>query len=235
MSSRLLTCLFAATALFTIGCDDSSGLDDDEAANVRIVNASPSVGELDVLVNDEEDTDASSVTYPGASAQCVRVDADDPNLTFQQTGGTVTIPTQSFAFDEGGRNTVVVAGTTTGNLRVVTLSDALTPDLDNDEARIRVVNGRATTSMGVTVTPWNQTAGTPQVINTTTTPATNWIIVPSGQTVAIRATTTPGGAFIDALNILPQEGQELIVVAGDPATGTTAPLQWIVTTACSRP
>lgn len=235
MPSRLLTCLFAATALFTAGCDDSSGLDDDEAANVRIVNASPAVGELDVLVNDDEDTDASSITYPSASSQCVRVDADDPNLTFEQTGGTVTIPAQSFSFDEGGRNTVVIAGTTSGNLRVVTLSDALTPDLDDGEARIRVVNGRATTSMGVTVTPWNQTAGTPQVINTTTTPATNWIIVPSGQTVAIRTTTTPGGALIDVLNILPQEGQELIVVAGDPAAGTTAPLQWIVTTACSRP
>jgi hypothetical protein len=234
MSSRLLTCLFAATALFTIGCDDSSGLDDDEAANVRIVNSSSAVGELDVLVNDEEDTDASSITFPGASSQCVRVDADDPNLSFEQTGGTVAIPTQNFAFDEGGRNTVVIAGTT-GNLRVVTLSDALTPDLDDDEARIRVVNGRATTNMGVTVTPWNQTAGTPQVINTTTTPATNWIIVPSGQTVAIRTTTTPGGAFIDALNIFPQEGQELIVVAADPVTGTTAPLQWIVTPACSRP
>jgi Domain of unknown function (DUF4397) len=236
MSSRLLTCLFAATALLTVGCDDSSGLDDDEAANVRIVNSSSAAGELDVLVNDEVDTDASSITFPGASSQCVRVDADDPNLSFEQTGGTVAIPTQNFAFDEGGRNTVVIAGTNAANLRVVTLSDALTPDLDDDEARIRVVNGRATTSMGVTVTPWNQTAGTPQVITATTTnPATSWIVVPSGQTVAIRATTTPGGAFIDALNIFPQEGQELIVVAADPVAGTTAPLQWIVTPACSRP
>ncbi len=235
MSSRLLTCLFAATALLTVGCDDSSGLDDDEAANVRIVNASPAVGELDVLVNDDVDTDASSITYPSASPQCVRVDADDSELSFQQTGGTVAIPTQTFAFDEGGRNTVVIAGTTAANLRVVTLSDALTPDLDDGEARIRVVNGRAATNMGVTITPWNETAGTPQVINTTTAPATSWVVVPAGQTVAIRATTTPGGAFIDALNILPQEGQELIVVAADPAAGTTSPLQWVVTTACSRP
>jgi hypothetical protein len=235
MSSRLLTCLFAATALLTVGCDDSSGLDDDEAANVRIVNASPGVGELDVLINDEVDTDASGITFPGASSQCVRVDADDSELSFQQTGGTVPIPAQTFAFDEGGRNTVVIAGTSAANLRVVTFSDALTPDLDAGEARIRVINGRATTNMGVTITPWNQTPGTPQVINTTTAQATGWIIVPAGQMVAIRTTTTPGGAFIDALNILPQEGQELIVVAGDPVTGTTAPLQWIVTEACSRP
>ncbi len=230
MSSRLLTCLFAATALLTVGCDDSSGLDDDEAANVRIVNASPAVGELDVLVNDDVDTDASGITFPSASTQCVRVDADDSELSFQQTGGTVAIPTQTFAFDEGGRNTVVIAGTTAANLRVVTLSDALTPDLDDGEARIRVVNGRAATNMGVTITPWNETAGTPQVINTTDTPATNWVDVPAAQTVAIRMTTT-AGAVIDVLNIVPTDGQELIVVATDPATGT-APLRWAVTSAC---
>jgi hypothetical protein len=234
MSSRLLTCLFAATALLTVGCDDSSGIDDDEAANVRIVNASPVVGELDVLVNDDVDTDAGTVGFLNSSG-CVRVNADDPELSFQQTGGTVAIPAQTFAFDEGGRNTVVIAGTS-GNLRVVTLSDALTPDLDDDEARIRVVNGRATTNMAVTVTPWNQTPGSAQTINTGTSPATNWIVVPANQTVAIRLTTTGANpTFIDALNIVPTEGQELIVVAADPATGTTTPLQWVVTRACSRP
>lgn len=233
MSSRLLTCLFAATSLLTVGCDDSSGIDDDDAANVRVVNASPAVGSVNVLVDNDVDTDMGSIGFLDASDRCVRVVADDPELSFQQTGGTVTIPTTNFVFDNGGRNTVVIAGTSAANLRVITLSDALTPDLDTDEARIRVVNARATTNMGVTVTPWNETAGTPQSINTTTNPATAWIEVPAGQTVAIRTTTT-AGAFIDALNIVPLAGQELIVVAADPATGT-APLQWAVTQACSRP
>src|SRR5688572_1632602 len=135
MSSRLLTCLFAATALLSIGCDDSTGPDDDEAANVRIVNASPATGELDVLVNGNIQDNASDVGFLGASEQCVRVNADDPELTFQQTGGSVTIPATSFAFDDGGRNTVVVAGTSSANLRVITISDLLTPALDAGEAR----------------------------------------------------------------------------------------------------
>jgi hypothetical protein len=228
MSSRLLTCLFAATALFTVGCDDSSGLDDDEA-NVRIVNASSVAGDLDVLVNGNAQTNAADISFLNSSNQCVRVDSDSPGLTFQQTGGTAVLPTQSFTFDNGGRNTLVVAGSGTG-LRYITLSDATTPELQPGRARIRVVNARAATSMGVTVTPWNQTAGTPQVINTTDTPATNWVDVPAAQTVAIRMTTT-AGAVIDVLNIVPTDGQELIVVATDPATGT-APLRWAVTSAC---
>lgn len=233
MSSRVLTSLFAATALFTIGCDDSSGLDDDEAANVRIVNASPAAGEVDVLVNGSLRENASDVTFLNASAQCVRVDAADPELTFQQTGGSVSIPAQTFTFDAGGRNTVVFAGTNSTNFRTITLSDALTPDLESDEARIRVVNARATTSMGVTVTPYSQTVGTPQTINTTTSPASAWVVVPANQPVAVRLTTT-AGAVIDVLNIVPTAGQELILVAADPAAGTST-IQWAVTSACSRP
>jgi hypothetical protein len=78
MSSRLLSCLFAATALLTVGCDDSNGLDDDEAANVRIINASPNTGTVDVLVNGTVQENSSGLVYRGASAQCVRVDATDP-------------------------------------------------------------------------------------------------------------------------------------------------------------
>jgi hypothetical protein len=237
MSRRLLTCVFAATALLTVACDDSTGLSDNQAANVRIVNASPAVGDLDVLVNGNVQTNASDVAFRNASRQCVRVDADDPQLTFQQTAGTVSIPTQTFAFDNGGRNTVIVAGTSTANLRVLTISDPLTPDLDADEARIRVVNGRATTAMNVTVTPWDATPGTPQTISATTNPATaatSWVEVPAGQPVAVRLTTTTG-TQIDVLNLFPNAGQELIVVVAETPTGQTAPVQWVVANACSRP
>ena len=122
MSSRLLTCLFAATVLFTVGCDDSSGLDDDEAANVRIVNASPAVGELDVLVNDEVDTDGQ-VYLPGASSQCVRVDADDPTSPSSKRAGRCD-SNADLRVRRRRRNTVS-SPARRGNLRVVTLSDAL--------------------------------------------------------------------------------------------------------------
>jgi len=232
MSSRWLNCLFAATALITVGCDDSNGLDDDEAANVRIINASSVAGTLGVLVNGNAQTDASNIGFLNSSTQCVRVDASNPGLTFQQSNATTTLPTTNFTFDEGGRNTVVVAGSGTG-LRFISLSDPLTPELQTGQARIRVVNARATTSMGVTVTPWSQTAGTPQILNTTDAQATGWVVVPAGQTVAVRFTTT-GGAFIDALNVLPSEGQELVLVVTDPAAGSTT-LRSVLTESCSRP
>lgn len=233
MSSRLLTCLFAATALFSIGCDDSSGLDDDEAANVRVVNASSATGQVDVLVNGEVQTDASDIDFLNGSEQCVRVDADDPQLTFQQTGGTVSIPAQTFAFDAGGRNTVIFAGSGT-NFRTISLSDLLTPDLEANQARIRVVNARATQSMNVQVFRWDQSLPAAQTINTSTNPATGWYTVDAGQLYAIRPFWTVGGQEIESIiNFLPQAGQELIFVAVDPVANNE--LRWVIVEACSRP
>lgn len=236
MSSRLLTCLFAATALLSTACDDSTGIDDDEAANVRIVNASPVVGELDVLVNGNVQTNASDVVFPGRGRQCVRVDADTPQLTIQQTGGTVTLPTTNFAFDPGGRNTVIVSGTNATNLRATTLSDPLQPPLGSGEARIRVFNGRAiTTGVDVYITPWNQPLGTPAgTLNTTTNLVTSWVEVPADVEVAVRVTPPNNPtAPIDIINLIPQEGDELIVVVIDPVTG--GDLDWILSPACSAP
>jgi hypothetical protein len=234
MSSRLLTALFAATVLFAVGCDDdSTGLSGDEAV-VRIVNASPVVGELDVLVGGDVQTDASDIPFLNPSEQCVRVDADDPELTFQQTGGTVQIPATNFAFDAGGRNTVVVAGTSGTNLRVVTLSDAFTPELGPNEARVRVVNARATQSMNVQVFEWDQSLPTPQSINTSTNPATGWVVVEAGEPVSIRPTWTAGGQTIESIiNFVPIAGQELVFVAVDPVANNE--LRWVIAQACSRP
>jgi len=234
MSSRLLTALFAATALFTVGCDDdSTGLGNDESL-VRFVNASPAVGEVDLFVGGQAQTDASDVQFLNASGQCVRVDADNPGLTFQQTGATATIPAQNFAFDAGGRNTVVVAGTSGTNLRVVTLSDAFTPELGPNQARVRVVNARATQSMNVQVFEWDEPLPTPQQINTSTTPATGWDVVEAGEVVSIRPTWTAGGQTIESIiNFIPMAGQELVFVAVDPVANNE--LRWVVAEACSRP
>jgi hypothetical protein len=234
MSSRVLTCLLAATALLSVGCgDDSTGLSNEEAV-VRIVNASPAVGELDVLVGGNVQTNASDVAFLNASRECVRVDADNPQLTFQQTGA-VPIPATNFAFDAGGRNTVVVAGTSGTNLRVVTLSDAFTPELGPDSARVRVVNARATQTMNVQVFEWDQSLPTPQTINTSTNPATGWIVVQAGEPVSIRPTWTVGGQTVESIiNVVPLPGQELVFVAVDPVANNE--LRWVsLFQACSRP
>jgi hypothetical protein len=235
MSSRLLSCLFAATALLTVGCDDSTGIDDDDAANVRIVNASPIVGDLDVAVNGNTQADASEVAFLNAGQQCVRVNATDPQYEIEQpTAGVTAIPTQNFTFTEGGRNTVVVAGTAAGNLRVINLDDPVA-ELDAGEARVRVVNGFATQSIDVFVTPWNQTLGSATNITATNTAAaaTTWVDVPAGP-VAIRLENVGSNTARDILNIFLTAGQELTLVAVEPAT-TGGPIRWVSANACSEP
>jgi len=236
MSSRLLSCALVATTLFTAACDDSSGLSSGEAANVRIINASPVVGTLGASVNGTARTDASNIAFLNASSQCVRVDADNPGLTLTQSGQTVALPATNFAFDQGGRNTVVISGTSATNLRVTTVSDPLTPDLQAGRARLRVFNATTrATAMDVIVTPWNQTTGTVYAgLNTSTNPVSTWFDVPANGTVQVRLTNTGTQTNVDIINLVPTEGQELTLVAVDPAAGATG-LRWVVTTPCSRP
>jgi Domain of unknown function (DUF4397) len=237
MSSRLLTCLFAGTALLSAACDDSTGISANQAANVRIVNASPAVGTLGVAVNGNTQANASNVGFLAAGDQCVRVNATNPQLTVQQTGGTVTLPTNTaFTFDQGGRNTVVVSGTSATNLRVTTVSDPVTPALQAGRARLRVFNATTrATAMDVVVTPWNATSGTVFAnLNTSTNPVSTWFDVPAGGTVQVRLNNTGTQTTVDIINFVPTQGQELTLVAVDPASGSTG-LRWIVSPACNAP
>ncbi len=238
MSSRLLlTCVFAATALFSVASDDSTGIGDSEAANVRVFNASPAVGNLDVLVDGDVDTDASAIPFLNESGRCIRVRADDPDFELDQTGGTVGLPTtQTFAFTDGGRNTVIVSGTTAANLRVTTVDDPLQPALDDNEARIRVFNGRTvTTLIDAHIQPWNQTAATiEQDLNTTDNPVSDWVEVPAGGAVAVRITAANSATVIDAVNIIPRDGEELTLVVVDPAAGAGG-LRFGLTSSCPAP
>jgi hypothetical protein len=237
MSSRLLSCVVAATALFTAGCDDSGGLSSGEAANVRIVNASPAVGTISASVNGSAQAGASNVGFPGAAADCIRLDASNPQLTLQQSGQTVALPSTAFTFDQGGRNTVVVSGTNATNLRVTTVSDPLTPEMQPGMARIRIFNGTTrTTAMDAVVTPWSASTGTVYAgLNTTTNPVSTWFDVPANGTVQVRMNNTGTQTAVDIINLLPlTEGQEVTLVAVDPASGSTG-LRWIVSPTCSRP
>jgi hypothetical protein len=236
MSLRLLTALVAATAL-SLACDDSTGLSDRQAANVRIVNASPVVGTLGVAVNGSTQTNASNVGFLGAGSQCVRVNATNPQLALQQTGGTVTLPTNTaFTFDQGGRNTVVVSGTSATNLRVTTVSDPVTPALQAGRARLRVFNGTTrATAMDVVVTPWTSTSGTVFTnLNTSDRPVSDWFDLPAGGTVQVRLNNTGTQTTVDIINLVLTDGQELTLVAVDPATGSSG-LRWIVSPACNAP
>jgi hypothetical protein len=235
MSSRMLTCLFASTALFSIGCDDSTGLSDNQAANVRVIHASATATTqttpVDVAVNGQVAAGNSGIAFSGVG-ECVRVDADSPDLTIRQAGTQTVIATPT-PFTAGGRNTVILSGPSTA-LRVTTITDASTPALQSGRARIRVFNGTTRpANIDVYVTPWNQPAAAVTATNIGQAAATEWLEVPSGGMVSVRLTNTGTQTNVDVINVGPlTSGQELTLVAVDPATGQTGSLRWVGTTPC---
>ncbi|MFN2567252.1 MAG: DUF4397 domain-containing protein [Gemmatimonadaceae bacterium] len=235
MSSRLLTCLFAATALLSVACDDSTGLDDSEAANVRVVHASVAgatpASAVDVAVNGQIATNNAGIGF-GATSECVRVDADSPDLEVR-VAGTTTMIAAPTAFTAGGRNTVILSGSP-ASIRVTTLDDPATPALQSGRARVRVFNGTTrTTPLDVTVTPFSATTGVTQA-GIAQGSATTWYDIPAGAaSIRLRnqgaASTAPDVA---QLNIGLSGGQEVMWIVLDPET-STGPLRWVFTTPCA--
>jgi hypothetical protein len=233
MSSRLLTCLCAATALLSVACDDSTGLSDSEAANVRIVHASTAgatVGTpIDVAVNGQVATNNAGIAF-GGSSECIRVDADSPDLEVR-VAGTGTVIASPTPFTAGGRNTVILSGSP-ASVRVTAIDDPATTPLQPGRARVRVFNGTTrATPLDVTVTSFDGTTDQTQEDIAQAT-ATTWFELPSGA-AAIRLrnanTTTPDVAI---LNIGVAAGQEVTWIVVDPET-TNGPLRWVFTTPCA--
>jgi hypothetical protein len=231
MSSRMLSCLFAATALLSAGCDDSTGLSDSEAANVRVVHASTAgavaTGPIDVSVNGEVDPDNVDIEF-GASSECIRVDADSPDLSIQLPSGTSVVGPASFP--AGGRSTVIVSGPV-GNLRVTPVEDAFVP-LQAGNARLRVFNGRTSgVAMDVTATPFNNPGAAQSDANVAQAEASGWLVVPAGAT-ALRLRNTGTQTDVAQLNVALVAGQEMTLVTIDPET-TGGPLRWVLTSPCA--
>lgn len=235
MSSRWLTCLFAATALFSVGCNDSTGLSANQAANVRVVHASATptavTAPIDIAVGGQVATNNAGVAFGGTS-ECLRVAAATPDLAIR-AAGTATVLATPGPFTAGGRNTVIVSGPA-ATLRVNVIDDPLTPPLQSGRARIRVFNGRTLgPAMDVTVTPVNQPASAQSATNVGQATATTWLDIPAGAAV-VRLRNAGTTTDVDFLNVLVTSGQELTLVAVDPATGTTD-LRWVFTTPCPAP
>lgn len=235
MSPRLLTSLFAATTLVSLGCDDSTGLRASEAANVRVVQASAAGATtgtpIDVAVNGQVATNNAGIGF-GSSSQCVRVDADNPDLEVR-VAGTSTVVSAPTSFTAGGRSTLILSGSPT-SIRATTIDDPLTPALEAGHARVRVFNGTTrTTPMDITVTPFSASTGVTQEDIAQAT-ATAWYDIPAGG-AAIRLrnanTTSPDLAI---LNIGATSGQEQTWIVIDPET-TGGPLRWVFTTPCGAP
>jgi hypothetical protein len=230
MSSRMLSCLFAASALVSVGCEDSTGLSDSEAANVRVVHASTAgataTGPIDVSVNGVVDPNNANIEYAHAS-QCIRVDADSPDLMIQLPSGTsVSGPAN---FTAGGRSTVIVSGPV-GNLRVTSVEDPFVP-LQAGNGRVRIFNGRTSgVAMDVTATPFNDPGAAQSDANIAQAEASGWLEIPAGA-AAIRLRNTGTQTDVALLNFAVAAGQEVTLITTDPET-TGGPLRWVVTTPC---
>jgi Domain of unknown function (DUF4397) len=231
MSSRLLSCLFAASALLSVGCDDSTGLSDSEAANVRVVHASTAAGvptgPIDVSVDGEVDPDNADIEFAAAS-ECIRVDADSPDLVVQLPTGTgISGPT---SFPAGGRSTLIVSGPV-GNLRVTAVEDPFVP-LQSGNARVRIFNGRTSgVAMDVTATPFNNPGAAQSDVGVAQAEASTWLEVPAGA-AALSLRNTGTQTEVAQLNVALVAGQEMTLIAVDPAT-TGGPLRWVVTSPCT--
>ena len=237
MSSRWLTCLFAATALFSVGCDDSTGLSDSEAANVRVVHASAlgatATTPIDVLVNGQAATGNSNVGF-GSASECRRVDADSPDVTIQQTGSSTILATPT-GFTAGGRNTIVLSGPA-ANLRVTTISDPIEPPLGTGRARVRVFNGTTRAQqMDVIVTPFNDpSAAVQSTASIGQTGVTGWLEVPAGGVSQVRINNAGTTTNVATINVGLTSREELTLVAVDPIT-TGGDIRWVIVSPCPAP
>lgn len=232
MSSRVLTCLFAATALFTVGCDDSTGLSDSQAANIRVVHASTAgtsvATPVDVAVNGQVATNNADIRF-GGSSECTRVDADSPDLEIR-VAGTSTVVGAPTAFTAGGRNTVILSGSPAA-IRVTPIDDPVPAALQPGRARVRVFNGTTrTTPMDVTVTPFNATGTTQTGIAQAS--ATTWFDIPEGAAAIRLRDENTASPDLAILNIGVAAGQEVTWIVVDRET-TTGPLRWVFTTPCA--
>jgi len=234
MSSRWLTCLFAATALLSVACDDSTGLSDSEAANVRVVHASiagaTTATPIDVAVNGQVAADNAGIAFGGAS-QCLRVDAASPDLEVR-VAGTSTVVAAPTTLTAGGRNTVILSGSPT-SIRVTTIPDPLQPPLASGRARVRVFNGTTrATAMDIAVTPFSGT-GTTQSNIAQGTP-TDWFDIPAGGAAIRLRNAGVTTSDLAILNIGATSGQEQTWIVVDPET-TGGALRWVFTTPCGAP
>ena len=237
MTSRWLTGLFAATALVSVACDDSTGLSDSEAANVRVVHASAlgatATTPVDVLVNGQAAAGSSNVGF-GSASECRRVDADNADVTIQQAGTSTVIATPT-GFTAGGRNTIVLSGPA-ASLRTTTISDPLTPPLASGRARVRVFNGTTRTQqMDVIVTPFNDpSAAVQSAAAIGQIGVTEWLEVPAGGVSQVRINNAGTTTNVATINVGLTSGEELTLVAVDPIT-TGGDIRWVITSPCTAP
>ena len=227
---HLLVAVAAAVALLQ-ACDEATGLSGNEVS-VRVAHASPSTPTFDVLLNGRPSVPNSTLDF-GESTGCFRVDATNPGLTFRQSAtGAAILGPESFNLVPRGRHIVVVWGPS-ANLHFTALTDLPdAPPLDPGRARVRVFNGTSIAGrLYVYATPLN-VAQPQQALVDSVVPGgyTRYVNMPAGA-VQLQVNQGATGNVLDGLNVVVPSGQELSVMAVDPAPGG-AGLRWALAEMC---
>jgi len=206
-----LLCVCGAV-LLAVGCGGGGG-----QAQLRVLNASPNIGAVDVLVDGA--TVASGIGYETATSY-ISVKTGSRHLQIEPTGST-TVAIDTTLNLAGSSQTTVIALNFAASISPVVLTDSTTAPTSGD-AQIRVVN--ASPSMG-SVDVYIVAPGTDL---TTTTPVAQSLAFQSATsyTSEVAGTweiffTVPGTTFIllDTGPISFSSGQNRTVVSLNGAAG----------------
>lgn len=204
------TLVFAATLVLS-GCGGG------DQAKLRVMQASPNEGSVDVLVDGK--SVANGVGY-GTATNYLPVESGSREVQIVPTGSGTALIDQTLSFNSGAQSTIILANFAS-SITDLTLSDDNTAPTSGD-AKLRVVN--AAPSMG-TVDVYVVAPGTNPMDATPTFSSLNFEGSSSYQTLTAGTYevlfTLPGGifAFIDTGPITLSDGQNRTIVALDNVSG----------------
>lgn len=118
-----------AALLFAAGCGSNGN------ASLRVVQASPDTGQVDVLLNSK--TISSDIGYAGSTGY-ISVDSGSPNLQVTPINSSTPIVNETVTLASTSNTTVIVANYA-ANVEGLVLSDNNT-DPPTGDAQLRVVN-----------------------------------------------------------------------------------------------
>jgi hypothetical protein len=223
MKLKLLSLLFAASALTAACSDDNTG--PTAEARVRVVHASPDAPEVDVLVDDAEVL--GDVPYLTAS-DYLGVPAGGRNVKVNAAGSTTTVIDADVSLVDGTDYTVIASGLLAAIEPIVLEDDNSAPAAGN--VKVRAIHGAPSApavDIYVTAPGADLAAETPALSNVEFGVVADYIEAPAGD---YQVRVTPTGTktvVIDSGVLTLASGQVRTAIAVD-ATGGGAPFDLLL-------
>ena len=226
MKLKLLTLLFAASALTAACSDDDNGTNPTPGqSRVRVVHASPDAPAVDVLVDDA--VALSNVPYLAASNYLDLADGSH-NLKVNAAGTSTTVIDADVDLTDGTDYTVIASGPVADIAPIVLTDDNSTPPAGT--VRVRAVHGAPSApavDVYVTAPDADIETASPVLSNVAFGAVADYLEVPAGD---YQVRITPTGSktvVIDSGALTLTSGQVRTAIAVD-AAGGGAPFDLLV-------